>query len=88
MDSHFRGLIRSWRECVKLAEGRSGKNPGEQTERERRRRRLAWGHQERGPGRQRLEEEAGLIQKGETPIGFCNKDILGERGQRIFCVAV
>lgn len=58
------------------------------TDQERRRRRLAWGHQERGPGGQRLEEEAGLIQKGETPIGFCNKDILGERGQRIFCVAV
>lgn len=87
MDSHFRGLIRSWRECVKLAEGPLREEPWG-TDRERHRRRLAWGHQERGPGRQRLEEEAGLIQKGETPIGFCNKDILGERGQRIFCVAV
>lgn len=39
----------------------------------------AWGYQGRGPGRQPKGGDRS-VQKGETAIGFCNKEVLGELG--------
>lgn len=79
MDSHFRGFDEVPERMCEGGRGQLREEPWG-PDRERHRQRLAWGHQEHGPGRQHLEEEAGLIHNGETFTGFCHRDVLGELG--------
>lgn len=72
-------MRRTQREGVEVAEGRQPRAGPWGTGRERHGQMPAWGYQGRGPGRQPKGGDRS-VQNGETAIGFCNKEVLGELG--------